>query len=126
MGRLETGKQVTRLFLKRIRMSKRSLELGCSQLELKCKTNCRPFEKNGPFSVPMGHEEMSLSIHVVCDPSNFSDQVTWYRQYDKARRRSSPCFRQLLWALLQTYSLFIFISLVLGLLTLYPTFIFCF
>lgn len=75
MGRLETGKQVTRLFLKKIRMSKRSLELGCSQLELKCKTNCRPFEKNGLFSVPMGHEEMSLAILVVCDPSNFSDQV---------------------------------------------------
>lgn len=70
----------------------------------------------------MGHEEVSLLIHVVCDRSNFfrpSDM--WYRQYHKASCRGLLCFIQLLWDLLQIYLCFIFTSLVLGLLALYIT-----
>lgn len=73
----ETGnrKASYKVIFKENKNEQKKPELGCSQLELKCKTNCRPFEKNGLFSVSMGHEEMSVSILVVCDPSNFSDQV---------------------------------------------------
>lgn len=49
----------------------------CSQLEeLKYKANCGPFEENGPISEARGHEAKSLSIHVACDSSHSSDQVT--------------------------------------------------